>query len=350
MPYAVVLEAIGTLETGQFWPCGNSDGDTVKMTAQRFRYRRSGQAGWKSSKVLWKAKVKGKGKPKRIVSDAGVLTIRLQGIDAPELHYPTSTLAVIKKDDQTQAQRRKFLEVNDNYRQCYGKTAAQQLHNLLAGSSKATLRCIFRTKVDEPNDICDVYGRFVGDVIVQLGGKQININQWMLEVGHAFPAFYNSLEADEIEALIGLSKKGRQKAKSVWQCYKNNANDFSVFDFNEVHDKSDREPEATAADCKALLPKFFRRFAAYQVNFASGMFGGTFADYVVQHAKQDQYFDTKEFVDEGPLAALARGLSALFDTAQFHSTQVLAMRPEDMVFREASSTLIDNNNQPVTKW
>lgn len=35
--------------------------------------------------------------------------------------------------------------------------------------------------MDAPNDVFDTYGRLIGDIIVVKGGKDTNVNQWLVE-------------------------------------------------------------------------------------------------------------------------------------------------------------------------
>jgi hypothetical protein len=71
--------------------------------------------------------------------------------------------------------------------------------------------------VDKPNDVFDTYGRLVGDIEVTINGKTVNINQWLVEHGWAFPTFYSSMSNDEIDVLMALAKTARSKKLPVWK-------------------------------------------------------------------------------------------------------------------------------------
>jgi hypothetical protein len=70
----------GTIDLAQFWPTGSSDGDTTRVAVERMRF------GGKRTTVFDGALVRGRGRPMAVVND-GAITVRWQGIDAPELHF-----------------------------------------------------------------------------------------------------------------------------------------------------------------------------------------------------------------------------------------------------------------------
>src|SRR6266478_1282216 len=105
------LDVAGMIEVDQFWPNGTSDADTAKLlvsvTDGAFRFRPHPGAPFATTHVFDGATVKGK-TTKPVVDAKGRVTIRFQGIDAPELHYMPQ--AAKKKAEQTAQQRKLFLE------------------------------------------------------------------------------------------------------------------------------------------------------------------------------------------------------------------------------------------------
>src|SRR5262245_50449723 len=97
-----ILTATGTIDIGQFWPNGISDADTAKILVRVsgpssfvFRSRPGGVAietsafkgaFMKGSDSIDKKTGK-KRKPKMVINSKSQITVRLQGIDAPELHF-----------------------------------------------------------------------------------------------------------------------------------------------------------------------------------------------------------------------------------------------------------------------
>lgn len=50
---------------------------------------------------------------------------------------------------------------------------------------KAAIRCRVETRVDHPNDVFAMHGRFTGSVVVEgPRGKPLSLNRWMVERGH----------------------------------------------------------------------------------------------------------------------------------------------------------------------
>src|SRR5262249_27169011 len=119
-----LLEVSGTIDLNQFWPVGESDADTTKIIvqAEAFRFRPHPGSALQVTHAFDDAMVRGSAGSKPAVDTKGRVTIRLQGIDAPELHYrprfPTKL---------TGAKSAAFKSVNGNFRQPYGETATVHL-------------------------------------------------------------------------------------------------------------------------------------------------------------------------------------------------------------------------------
>src|SRR5450631_1778231 len=171
-----MLTVTGTLDTSQFWPAGRSDADTVKVsvTANSFSFtpdpkKQKAQV----TKVFQGAQVQGKGKTAAIKNSS--ITIRLQGIDATELHYA----ATLPKHGA----KAPFVDNGKFFRQFFGETATVKLHDLIAKAGRSPLNCTVLTRVDHPNDVFDTFGRFIGNVVVKIGGKDVDANLWLAENG-----------------------------------------------------------------------------------------------------------------------------------------------------------------------
>jgi endonuclease YncB( thermonuclease family) len=96
-----LLEVEGTIDVKQFWPEGRSDADTTKVVVNvapdAIHFRKSDSSPFQPTHVFDNAKVKVKGRTATAPIKNGKLTIRLQGIDAPELHYMPSPLSPAEK-------------------------------------------------------------------------------------------------------------------------------------------------------------------------------------------------------------------------------------------------------------
>src|SRR5262245_8120186 len=101
-----LLRVTGSIDPGQFWPEGDSDADTTKIIVQTgpnaFRFQPHPGARFAVTRAFEGAKVRG-ATTRAPVDDKGRLTIRLQGIDAPELHYSPARPGRV-----SESQRKKF--------------------------------------------------------------------------------------------------------------------------------------------------------------------------------------------------------------------------------------------------
>ena len=126
----------GVLRLDQFWPLGSSDADTSKVKPTRFTYDDA------PTTIFDGATVEGRGFSVPVTDRSGEVTVRYQGIDAPELHF------------QPRASRRSNGRRQD-YRQYTGESATVALYrqlNSIAGPRDA-VECEVRTRVDHPNDV-----------------------------------------------------------------------------------------------------------------------------------------------------------------------------------------------------
>lgn len=101
------------------------------------------------------------------------MTVRFQGIDAPELHFPPLT-------------KRKGPERETG--QSTGNSKVSHRRQSVTRSEPKILLYQVVTRIDEPADAFDVYARLIGDVLVGSGAKQVNLNRRLAENGWALPA------------------------------------------------------------------------------------------------------------------------------------------------------------------
>src|SRR5258706_1625571 len=139
----------------------------------------------------------------------GEVTVQLQGIDATELPYQPSPLSSTEKKGLSPAKRNAYHLVTHPYRQFLGATATKALRDFLAATGQPTLDCRVFTQVDKPGDVFDTYGRLVGDIEATIGGKLVNINQWLVEQWWAVPTVFSSTTNDEINTFPLLNKTER---------------------------------------------------------------------------------------------------------------------------------------------
>jgi endonuclease YncB( thermonuclease family) len=300
-----LLIARGTLKLDQFWPSGDSDGDTAHVLVKDFQYDGKTTHAFEGAEI----------QRKTVIHTDGTIVVRWQGIDAPELHYGGKW-----------------------YRQHWGQAPSVHLAAFLSDKAKGapTVEVQVTTRVSKPNDVFDKYGRFVGDLILS---DATNLNYWMLENGWAFPALYNSLEDDELQAFIAAGKKGKSKL----------LNDYSA-DLS-IWDPSLQTPHKEPAGFKydeakdrgpVQFPKLFRRIVTFRTDAKATQ--ATLKDYLAAQKTQDRVFKTDEFLDQGH-ATPAHNLVDFIDAGQH-----LTATPDGLVYKEAPSTLSLANGQKVTSW
>jgi len=337
-----LLEVRGTVDRAQFWPKGGSDADTSKIvvgvTSTAFRFRKAGTSTFRVTHAFEDAVVVGRTR-KDAISKKGEITIRLQGIDAPELHYPIkSELSDAPKAGQkkrTVKQKELFLANNDDARQPLAESATIALAKHLGGEA-GTVDCVVRSYVDAPNDAFDTYGRFVGDVFVENAQKSLNV--WLLEQGWAVPAFYNSMDEEEITRLTNAGNAAWENDRGIWPYLSQTLGTYRW----KVYRKTGAKPKTFEQDAgDVLLPKLFRRQATWAVNKKATMVDGTFLAYLV--AKNDLCTTAEDHLEQGPAATFAP-LSDFIGTGGS-----IDVWPEELVFKESPSRLL-RDGVPVTSW
>ncbi|HEX4337921.1 MAG TPA: thermonuclease family protein, partial [Polyangiaceae bacterium] len=264
-----LLEITGTLDVDQFWPNGESDGDTAKVvvSAGSFRFQAKPSGKWKVTHAFAGAIVKRSLKSKTgttAINAKNQITVRWQGIDAPELHYrPTP-------EKLTTKQKAALKKVNGNFRQLFGESAAVALGRYLAKLGKNPVPITIRTAVDDPSEVFDMYGRLIGDLYVKVKGKEVDLNHWMLRQGWAFPTLYASMSTDEITDVLALAAKAKARKVGLW---KHASSALKGFDAKLLFVKNGAFDAAKDAG-PVTMPKQFRRLSTYSVEKKSKIVSG----------------------------------------------------------------------------
>jgi endonuclease YncB( thermonuclease family) len=317
------LQVTGSLSLFQFWPEGKSDADTsrLELEVNAFSFQPKAGSPFQKTSIFENAIVHGRvTKP---VLSKGKICVRWQGLDSPELHFmPQSVLSPHLRSPE---QERLFLQWNYSYRQALGETSTLQLRQFLERGNEESLPCRVVTHIDEPNDAFDCYGRLVGDVLVTLKGKEINLNHWLLQKGWAFPAFYDSMSKAEITLLSRLYREAEKKNLGVWAQFSEHVQQFNwAMRFR-------KEPEPEPNHLRLMLPKLFRRHCTWAVNERAGLFHGGFRGFLKAHP--DLCYQTDDFLKNGHKATVRRLEEFLLPHGFF------AASPQDLVFREFPAQL-----------
>src|SRR5215475_4058242 len=142
------LVVTGSIRLAQFWsePGGNSDADTTKVAVEAITFDGQPRTVFDGAYVVADGR-------HNLVVYRGEVTLRYQGIDAPELHYSAPVAG------------------SPNLRQWYGESSTRALLAFLKSKANGsdTLPCQIQTEVERPIDVFDVYGRMIGDIVVDGG-------------------------------------------------------------------------------------------------------------------------------------------------------------------------------------
>lgn len=335
-----LLRVKGTINIDQFWPDGQSDADTTKVVVDvdhnAFAFQQKSTSQFKTTHVFDDATVIGKVR-KKVIDKKNRITVRLQGIDAPELHYTAAPLTKVEKKQISEEQRRRLKELNKRYRQHLGETATINLRDRLKRNNTDNIPCSITTYVDKPNEVFDTYGRLVGDITVDGPGSGINIGRWLVQEGWAFPTFYNSMAENEIQLLINATKKGKTK-KRIWKYLQTK---FGSFDFTLVFEKEPSSGTDTDAG-PLIIPKLFRRQCNWAVRRKATVTTMDFVNFI--KTGKDQFFLLTEFLEQGESS------STLHKFEEFIKNNTFGKGPDELVFREDPSKLVDASGQIISDW
>jgi endonuclease YncB( thermonuclease family) len=340
------LKITGKIAISQFWPEGKSDADTtnLKMKVDGFQFKTNGP--FKPTAAYINTEISVQGKKKSIISYEGQarqhINVRLQGIDAPELHYRIYAPSEIGKYKSNAV----FKELNKHeYRQFMSENATVALGNHLKpfADVNGEVACYFISEnLNEPKDVLDVYGRFVGDIVISQNNQNININQWLLQENWVLPAYYNSMLPNEITTLETIYQQSIVKQRISKQ-YTNKINAAS-FDFNLRFREPNINPvvNSQADTGKVIFPKMFRRLCPYWIKKKAGIENITFEKYLKNSDSSDGLHFRSNFLQNGN-AATKLTLSKIYanDKLDYQGTEV---KPNDIVFIEK-----DNPNAKLLK-
>jgi endonuclease YncB( thermonuclease family) len=336
-----LLRVNGTIDINQFWPTGKpgnilSDADTVHVQVQpatSFVFEGNITRAFDFAWIKTRKNKDGSRSPIYVIVSQGTVNahikIRLQGIDAPELHYSVD-------------QKKKSV------RQNWGKRAAFELRKFLkARASGTTIPCHVETLVKSPADVFDVYGRFVGDIMIADGNAILDVNHWLVEHGWAFPAHYNSAQLGEIDPINSLWASGKRGFR---RSIVNRApNDMYGLDAGQA---GDDQTEAKKDKGKVVFPKLFRRLVGFNEDSQGA---ATLSDFLALPVnKRDLVIDLAVFKTLTPAQRTdPTKKNSGVPLIKFHTLVTdgnrLDRRPETMVFVEKPAVL-KNSTGYVTSW
>ncbi len=333
-----LLRVKGQIDVTQFWPAGSSDADTTKVKvivdANSFAFA-ADRVDFIPTHVFDDAFVRGASR-KKLIDSSNRITVRLQGIDAPELHYRAGPLQR-DRPEVTDKKRALYNQLNKVERRQYqAESATVALAKKLMNFGSGLIDCMVFSRVDHPYEVADTYGRFVGNIRVG-SGFETDVNIWLAEEGWCYPTFYSSMETGEIEDLLAAMKKAGKKR--VWKYL---SNDASAFDPALNYRKPPTQANPTADKGPILMPKLFRRQVAYHMERGAKVFTGTFKKYL--QSKPDDCFELEDFLKSGVHSASPRKFDEFLDGKTF------TKQPQQIVFKEKFSTVVDAKGKVIKNF
>lgn len=337
MEKTITLKFYGILELKQFWPnsaevdgkiiYGQSDAVTMKVTIDKrggFLIQRHPYASCEKTKVYNNTAIIGKVK-KTPIDTKGQVTIRLQGIDAPELHYKPDV-----KNPKIMSQH-------------YSQTAVFELHKFLTKHSmNGKVDCVVKTSVVNPEDAFDCYGRFVGELIIMKDDREfLNVNHWLAEEGLVFPAYYTSMSNGEIRAIQLMVKSAISKKNGIWEfhCPKR------IYNIEELATeyrlgKKGRYSPTRDKRTPILMPKVFKRLYKYEVLKN----GKSFKAFLANEKPREKCFMADDYLKDENKENNIMNFDNLFSVKGD-----ILFKPWEIVFLEAESKLVNAKTKKVLK-
>jgi len=345
------LRIHGQIDIRQFWPIGDADADTTKIqllvSEDSFEYRAEGQAYFIPTVAFDNAISKGQGsKPVvkvRKSDQQRIITVRLQGVDAPELHYKAAPLR--QSAGVSPALREAYNTINrEERRQCYAQSSTTALARYLTDFTNEDgflVDCLFQTEAGAPYEVIDTYGRFVGNILI---GDDEDINLWLVANGWGLPTFYTSMSADEIDGFLTAWQQGkrlRNRPASAIQ------KDASQLDWTLTYQKPDEDVDFKIGDDKGrvLMPKIFRRQVAWAVQKKAGVITRSTTFQAFLKKTPDQLVLLDDFLENGLASARVCALHEFVDDAD-----KILCNPEALVFQEKPGTLVDEEGNKIVSW
>lgn len=344
------LRIHGTIDLMQFWPIGESDADTTKIklevSANSFEYRKEGATNFKKTNVFTGAKSKGQVVAEVIKTSkkTGVktITVRLQGVDAPELHYKGSPLK--KGNEITATMRKNYNSNNKERRQNLAETSTFRLakHLKQFANTNGFIKAVYESEVEKPSDAIDTYGRFVGDINIDTH----NVNLWLVENGWGHPAFYTSMSKEEINSFLTVWKKGKKKAGRTGKLLSKNANEFDWDLLYQPPKKGEIIPFHSGDDTgDVLMPKIFRRQVSWMVSKKAKVVSGSTGFKTYLKKKPDQLVLLDDFLTNTLNSATVLSLDKFVS-----DDNIILKNPEELVFKEKPGILVNAQGKQITSW
>ena len=310
-----------------------------------FSYKEDTERSFKPTNVFSNAISKGQGSKPVIKTSARdeskTITVRLQGVDAPELNYKAAPLK--RSNDISDEERRKFNSMNKERSQPFAESSTFALAKFLKSfiDADGLIPATFESQVEKPFEVVDTYGRFIGNIKVD---RNKDINIWVVENGWGHPGFYTSMTPGEINTFLDAWKKGKRKRNRPSSEISKDVNNF---DWDLLYRKPPIDDVFHIGDDKGkvLMPKIFRRQVSWMVAKKAGVFsrGMNFNTFLKKNPDQLVFLD--DFLENGLNSAF------VFPLHKFvNSENKFEKNPDEIVFKEKPGTLVNPQGQKIIEW
>lgn len=361
-----LLWVSGTIDLSQFWPNGNSDVDTANVVVDADGFQFSEDAspqGFRRTHVFEDAFIG----QKAVIGNGRKVTVRIQGIDAPELHCPPGAQhpKAPKQDAPASAKKKKKVPPlkgnGGKFRQFQGETSTA---GLAAAVGKAKVPCTITTRVNDPNDVFNSHGRLIGDISFRLKNKVISISHLAAENGWALPAYYNSINPSEINALQDLFEEARKKKRGIWPEFEKKIGALKRFLFRK--DGKFGAPEKKADKKGFVVPKMYRRQLKFDVMQLNNLGPATFRDFLAGKPSKGQAKGSKDPwttraailrnpMMKRPTKAPNNSLAGAMSAQKTFPAGAGMTQPGDIVFFEEGTSLKKKKKKtdkgtPIREW
>jgi endonuclease YncB( thermonuclease family) len=346
--YSGRVEIHGRIYLNKLFAVGGiADADTIKIDVEpdSVRFRESDNSQW-----LENLKILNDGyyydddhnlKPiVEVHSSFSTIRIRLQGIDAPELHYGANQ-GNVQLDSNQQPKFDSAKKIN--YRQNWGVRATKELMDFLARyqyeeNGKKYVKAYAFSNVDSPSDLFDKFGRAICDIAI--AEDDTDINQWLVKQGWAFPDFYNSMSEMEVKILQQAGAGAMNPPVGIRGSY---SKSLVPFDFDMIFDRNNPLIDVNQDKGDLNLPKFFRKQVDYEVLKKCGMFSfATLKDFI--RSTNTQCYITEEVFEK-------RSPSMIYQLSDFiEENGYMDLNVGDLIYIESEAQLVDKNGNIINKW
>jgi endonuclease YncB( thermonuclease family) len=210
-------------------------------------------------------------------SKDGTVQLRLEGIDAPELHYENVAQPFSKEPRDALLSWFGFSSVTYTPKGLQVKTSSPKLVRgaILAQAAEVYGRPVSYALLEKDTGKLEDGSR----IAVNTDLLSRTVNAHMLETGMAYYTVYSSQSAEHRRAFRTITETARREKRGVWA--RDSTNEFTLSRLEDVTEK------------QVILPKLFRRAVVYFQD-QEKRFTGTLADWFAAYPDRDDRLEIGE--------------------------------------------------------